>query len=87
MGENQKTPIELVLDLLAVMTARATEAERQADDARKSSDEWYQHWQSKDKQLKEAEEKLAAEIKEHQNTRQALREALATAEKGAPKNG
>ena len=87
MGENQKTPIELVLDLLAVMTARATEAERQAAEARKSSDEWYQHWQSKDKQLKEAEEKLAAEIKEHQNTRQALREALATAEKGAQKNG
>lgn len=87
MGENQKTPIELVADLLATMTERAAEAERQAAEARKSSDDWYQHWQTKDKQLKEAEEKLAAEIKEHQSTRQALREALDTAQKGVKQNG
>lgn len=87
MGENQKTPIELMADLLAVMTARATEAERQVAKAEKSSNEWYQHWQTKDKQLKEAEEKLAAEIKDHQNARQALREALDTAQKGAKQNG
>lgn len=76
MDEKSKSPIELMADLLATMTARAVEAERQRDEAQKSSDEWYQHWQDKDAALKEAEAKLADEIAEHQATRQQLREAL-----------
>ena len=44
MDEKTKTPIELMADLLATMTARAIEAERQRDEAEKSSDEWYQNW-------------------------------------------
>lgn len=43
MDEKIKSPIELMADLLATMTARAVEAERQRDEAQKSSDEWYQH--------------------------------------------
>lgn len=60
-----KTPIELMADLLAVMTARAVEAERQRDEAQKSSDEWYGHWQTKDAQLKKTEAKLAEEIEKN----------------------
>lgn len=76
MDKETKSPIELVTELLAVMTARAVEAERQRDEAQKSADEWYQNWQRKDTDLKETEAKLDAEIAEHQNTRQQLREAL-----------
>nr|DAW23125.1 MAG TPA: hypothetical protein [Caudoviricetes sp.] len=86
MGEKTKTPIELMADLLATMTARAIEAERQLDEAKKSSDEWYQHWQDKDAALKEAEAKLRAEIGEHQETRRQLREALNN-QKGDQNNG
>lgn len=76
MDEETKNPIELVTELLAVMTVRAVEAERQRDEARKSSDDWYTNWQRKDAELKEAEAKLHTEIKEHQETRRQLREAL-----------
>lgn len=86
MGEKTKTPIELMADLLATMTARAIEAERQRDEAEKSSDEWYQNWQAKDAALKEAEAKLRAEIGEHQETRRQLREALNN-QKGDQNNG
>lgn len=79
MDEKTKTPIELMADLLATMTARAIEAE-------KSSDEWYQNWQAKDAALKEAEAKLRAEIGEHQETRRQLREALNNQE-GDQNNG
>ena len=76
MDKETKSPLDLVTELLAVMTARAVEAERQRDEAQKSADEWYQNWQRKDSELKEAEAKLTEEIAEHQNTRQQLREAL-----------
>ena len=76
MDKETKSPIELVTELLAIMTARAVEAERQRDEAQKSADEWYQNWQRKDAELKEAEAKLHAEIGEHQETRRQLREAL-----------
>lgn len=60
MAENkaQKTPIEIMADALAEMTARAIEAERQRDEALKSSDDWYRNWQNKAAQLKEAEAKI-----------------------------
>ena len=86
MDEKTKTPIELMADLLATMTARAIEAERQRDEAEKSSDEWYQNCQAKDAALKEAEAKLRAEIGEHQETRRQLREALNNQE-GDQNNG
>ena len=74
--ETKKNPIQLVTELLAEMTARAVEAERQRDEAQKSSDEWYAYYQKKTEELKELEAKLAAETEEHQKTRQQLREAL-----------
>ena len=72
--ETKKNPIQLVTELLAEMTAR--EAEQQRDEAQKNSDEWYAYYQKKDAELKETAAKLAAEIEEHQKTRQQLREAL-----------
>ena len=86
MDKETKSPIELVTELLAIMTARAVEAERQRDEAQKSSDEWYQNWQAKDAALKETEAKLRAEIGEHQETRRQLREALNN-QKGDQNNG
>lgn len=58
MNDITKSPIELIADLLATMTARAVEAERQRDEAKQHSDEWYQNWKNKDTALKEAEAKL-----------------------------
>lgn len=87
MNEEIKSPVQLMADLLGRLAERVAEAERQRDEARQSSDEWYRHWQTKDAQLKEAEAKLAEEIEEHQNTRQALREALDNMQKGAKENG
>ena len=74
--ETKKNPNWLVTELLAEMTARVVEAERQRDEAQKSSDEWYAYYQKKDAELKETAAKLAAETEEHQKTRQQLREAL-----------
>lgn len=88
MDENRNHPVRKLTDLLADLIIQQVETERQLKEANKSSDEWYQNWQCKDSQLKEAEAKLAAEIEEHQRTREALREALETAEKkGATNNG
>ncbi|MGP1348478.1 MAG: hypothetical protein ACTTK0_02395 [Stomatobaculum sp.] len=87
MNENTKSPVQLMADLLGEMTQRALDAERERDEARKSSDEWYQHWQHKDAKLKEAQAKLSAEIEEHQRTRDRLREALEDKAKGAQENG
>lgn len=88
MDENRNHPVRKLTDLLADLIIQQVETERQLKEANKNSDDWYQNWQRKDSQLKETEAKLAAEIEEHQRTREALREALETAEKkGATNNG
>ncbi len=88
MDENKNNPVRKLTDLLADLIIQQVETERQLKEANKSSDDWYQNWQRKDAQLKETEVKLAAEIEEHQRTREALREALETVEKkGATNNG
>lgn len=88
MDENRNHPVRKLTDLLADLIIQQVETERQLKEANKNSDDWYQNWQRKDAQLKETEAKLAAEIEEHQRTREALRDALETAEmKGATNNG
>lgn len=87
MDENKNHPIRQLTNHLSDLIIRLLDTERERDEARKSSNDWYQSWQHKDTQLKETEAKLAAEIEEHQRTREALREALKNAEKGATKNG
>lgn len=88
MDENRNHPVRKLTDLLADLIIQQVETERQLKEANKNSDDWYQNWQRKDSQLKETEAKLATEIEEHQRTREALREALETAQKkGATNNG
>ena len=70
--KKQKTPIELMADLLAEMTARAIEAERQRDEALKSSDDWYKNWQRQSAKLKETEallEKTETSLNEERDER------------------
>lgn len=59
MNEEIKSPVQLMADLLGQLAERVAEAERQRDEARRSSDEWYQHWQTKDAQLKAANNRIA----------------------------
>ena len=73
---SEKTAIEIMAETLATMTTRAHEAERERDEARQSSDRWYQHYQRKNAQCQELEDKLTAEVKDHQDTRQRLREII-----------
>ena len=53
-------PIRQLTDHLADLILRMVENERQLAEAKESSDEWYQNWQRKEAQLKEAQEKLNA---------------------------
>lgn len=85
--ENEiKDPIHQLAYLLGCMTVRATEAERQRDEALKSSDEWYQNWQRKDAQLKEMEASFHQEAEAHEKTRAKLRKYIAKLEEGASEN-
>lgn len=59
MDENKNHPVRLLTDLLSDLIIRLSETERQLDEARKSSDDWYQHWQTKDAQLKAANDRIA----------------------------
>ena len=59
MNEEIKSPVQLMADLLGQLAERVAEAERQRNEASRSSDEWYQHWQTKDAQLKAANDRIA----------------------------
>lgn len=75
MNNNEKTPIELVTDLLAAMTARATEAEKERDELKARGLDWYKSWERADKAHKEVQVALAAEIEAHEKTKSDLEEA------------
>lgn len=74
MNEN-KTPIKQLTDALADMTERAMAAEKARDEANARSLEWYRKYEQKDKDHKEMEAILAAEIQGHKNTKAELEEA------------
>ena len=76
MSKQDRTPIEMLTDLLGEMTARAIEAERQRDEARKEAGEWYQHFQRKDAQGKDLEESFRREAEAHERTRARLKEYI-----------
>lgn len=78
MSNNEKTPIELVTDLLAAMTLRATVAENERDEVKARSLDWYKSWERADKESKEAQAALAAEIRAHEKTKSDLEEAAHT---------
>ena len=76
MSNETKKPIELLTDMLATMTERAMAAEKERDDANARSLEWYRNFEKKEKDFKEMQEILSAEIREHQKTKAELEEAL-----------
>ena len=64
---NEKTtPIGRMADLLAEMTERAMEAERQRDAAKEDAENWYQHYQNKDEKLADMKAVLDARIAENE---------------------
>lgn len=82
MNTHEKTPIELLTDALAAMTERAIRAEKERDDLKTRNLEWYKRWEAKDREHKETQGMLAAEIKEHQATKAKLDEAIDVIEHG-----
>lgn len=78
MDKNTRSPIELLTDLLATMTERATVAEKERDEAKARSLDWYKSWERADKESKEAQAALAAEIRAHEKTKSDLEEAAHT---------
>lgn len=80
MNENAKTPIEELAAALASMTERAMKAEQERDEANAKKLDWFKSWERVDKEHKETQAALAAEIREHQKTMAALEETQRTAQ-------
>lgn len=55
---SDKTPIEILSNTLAIMTARAMETEAKLEEANANVDRWYQNWKRADEQLKTTEDNL-----------------------------
>lgn len=83
-NQPQSTPIQLLSAMLAEMTRRADEAERQLSKEKERADSLLKDWVNDRRTLEEAEAKLAEEIKAHQRTREMLDAAL-DKKKGAKK--
>ena len=86
MDNSTKTPISRMAELLAEMTERAVEAERQRDAAKQDAENWYQIYHAKAEKLEEAEAALAAQIKENEELRSAISEYIENMQKGAQEN-
>lgn len=87
MNEKTMTPIGSMAALLAEMTERAIEAERQRDAAKKDAETWYQHFQNKAAKLNEAEEALAAQVNENEKLRRSIEEYIENSKNGVQENG
>lgn len=86
MNEKTKTPIERMAALLAEMTERAIEAERQRDAAREDASNWYQLYHDKNEKLNRAETALAAQIKENEELQSSIKAYIENMQKGAIEN-
>ena len=86
MNEKTRTPIESMAALLAEMTERAMEAERQRDAAKDDADQWYHGYLRKTAELEEAKNRLAAKTKENEELRGAVEAYIEKYEKGAREN-
>lgn len=78
--EKQRTPIEQLTDALAEMTERAMVAEKARNGEEESSDRWYKRWHETEKDYKELQGILNAEIQAHQKTKGELEEAVRAVE-------
>lgn len=75
---DKDTPIKVLTDALATMTLRATLAERERDEAKARSIEWYKKWEQAHKEANEVSATLANEIREHRKAKTELEEAVRT---------
>jgi len=59
MNENAKTtPIDVLANVLAEMSTRAYNAEAEVEKLKADDNGWYQHWQTKDAEVKKITEEL-----------------------------
>lgn len=59
MNENVKTtPIDVLANVLAEMSTRAYNAESEVEKLKADDSNWYQHWQTKDAEVKKITEEL-----------------------------
>lgn len=59
MNENEKnTPIDVLANVLAEMSTRAYNAEAEVEKLKADDNNWYQHWQTKDAEVKKITEEL-----------------------------
>lgn len=86
MNEKTLTPIQRMAALLAEMTERAMEAERQRDAAREEAANWYQHYQNKDAKLNEVKAALTAQTKENEELRSTIAAYIENIQKGGVTN-
>lgn len=82
MDEKTKSAIDILTAALGSMAKRCMEAEQERDQYACDLDYWEANYKEKDRQFREVTEKLAAEVAEHQKTRQALQYALTPDRKG-----
>lgn len=85
MDENKNHPIRILTDHMADLVIRLIETERQLEEEKTRSENWWQNWQRKDAQLRETEAKLAEVTEEHQKLKDTLDEFIKKQE-GATKN-
>ena len=76
MNENTRTPIESMAALLAEMTERAMEAERQRDAAKEDADQWYRGYLHKVAELEETKNEQASQRQEHEELRSSISENI-----------
>lgn len=81
MNEKTTTPIQRMADLLAEMTERAMEAERQRDAAKDDAEQWYHNYRNTAVKLNETEAALAEQTKENEELRSAIKEYIESMQK------
>ena len=86
MDEKTTTPIERMAALLAEMTERAMEAERQRDAARDNENNWYRLYCDRNTELDGVKAALADQIKENEKLRGTITEYIENMQKGAQEN-
>lgn len=86
MNEKTQTPIERITALLAEMTERAVETERQIDAAKEEAVNWYQLYKDKHALLEGVSKERDALLEDNKKLRNKIEEYIETIEKGAQNN-
>lgn len=79
--EEKISVIYSITATLAEVTEKALQLERELSKSREQEDLWYRKYKQACKELDDTKGRLAAEIENHEDTRQALRDCLETAKK------